>query len=374
MGEAAIDVLLVDDSAVIRGAISRGLESDPQIRVIGGAANGKIALDMLDALAPRVIVLDVEMPVLSGLDALPLILAKRPGVVVIMASALTRRHAGMSLKALQLGARDYVPKPEASEGAAALAAFFEELKLKIKALGAARRASVPTVSAIRTTPRREIAVQSCNAIAIGSSTGGPTALLQIFADLKGKIATPVFITQHMPPTFTALLAEQLGQSAGVRACEGAEGALVEPRTIYVAPGGKHMLAERRGASVVLHLSDDPPEHFCKPAVDPMFRSLAKAYGAGLLGVVLTGMGRDGADGGVAIADAGGRFIVQDEASSVVYGMPGAAFRTGRASAQFSLNEIGAHLAASMGGRDDFWAGFSCAAKAIAGTQRHVSDQ
>jgi two-component system chemotaxis response regulator CheB len=338
--EAPIQVVLVDDSAVIRGMIARGIEADTQIRVVGAAGDGAKALALLDSVAPHVVVLDVEMPVMDGLEVLPKILAKRPGVRVIMASALTRRHASMSLKALSLGAADYVPKPDAGGGPEALADFYSELRRKIKALGAAKtRAVEPPMAAVA--PLRRL---TPTAIAIGSSTGGPTALIRLFERWKSKRVAPVFITQHMPATFTALLAEQIAQTTGAPACEGADGMRVAPGGVYVAPGGQHMLIERGAAGMVIRLSDAPPEHFCKPAVDPMFRSLAKAYGAGLLGVILTGMGRDGADGCVAVADAGGHFIAQDEATSVVYGMPGAAFRTGRAFAQLPLDGIAAYLA------------------------------
>lgn len=344
--EAPVEVLLVDDSAVIRGMISRGLQGDPAIRVIGSASDGQNALAMLDALAPHVIVLDVEMPVMNGLEALPKILAKRPGTTVIMASALTRRHAGMSLKALQLGAADYVPKPDAAEGQAALTKFFDELRTKIKALS---RSKIAREGSSRAQVRAPTTLKKLKpkAVAVGCSTGGPPALQNICARLKGKLTTPLFITQHMPATFTAMLAEQLGQICAAPAFEGADGMSVQAGSIYVAPGGRHMVAERMGARVAIRLSDAPPENYCRPAVDPMLRSLAKVYGSDLLTVILTGMGRDGADGCVVVADSGGHVITQDEASSVVFGMPGAAFKTGRALAQLSLDEIGAYLADAM---------------------------
>jgi len=341
---APINVVLVDDSAVVRGLIARALADDPEMRIVGSAGDGQAALAVLRATAADVVVLDVEMPVMDGLAALPKLLEAEPGVAVIMASALTRRHADMSLRALRLGAADYVPKPQAG----ADAAFFEELKTKIKAHGArVRRACAPAPKAAPANP----ALWRCTprAVAIGASTGGPPALLHIFARAKGKIRTPVFITQHMPATFTAMLAEQIAQVSGAPACEGGEGMRVRAGCVYVAPGGSHMVAERDANGVVLHLSDAPPENFCKPAVDPMLRSLAKAYGRDLLAAVLTGMGRDGADGCVAVADAGGRFFVQDEASSVVWGMPGAAFRTGRAMGQLNLTEAAAYLADAMRG-------------------------
>jgi two-component system chemotaxis response regulator CheB len=344
MAEAPVEVLLVDDSAIVRGLIARGLESDPDIRVIGSACDGKNALAMLDRLSPRVVVLDVEMPVMNGLEALPKIMAKRPGVKVIMASALTRRHAAMSLKALELGAADYVPKPEASGGTTALTSFFEELRAKIKILARAKSASSPrAIPNCVSTPAVLHRIAPA-AFAIGSSTGGPPALQKVCKELRGALTAPLFITQHMPATFTAMLAEQLGKISGVPAFEAEDKMPVRAGMIYVAPGGKHMLVDREAGQIVIRLSDDAPEHFCKPAVDPMLRSLASVYGSGLLAVILTGMGRDGADGCVAVADAGGHFIVQDEASSVVYGMPGAALKTGRAAAQLSLDEIATLLA------------------------------
>ena len=341
--EAPVGVLVVDDSAVIRDVITRGIGADPAIKVVGAAANGEAALSLLAALAPDVILLDVEMPVMDGMTALPKILAARPGVSVIMASALTRRHAGMSLRAIELGAADYVPKADASVANAA-PAFLEELRLKIKAHGRRRR----NVQTARPAPAAFGAARA-SALAIASSTGGPPALLRIFKRAKGAVRVPVFITQHMPASFTAMLAEQLGQVSGAPAFEGADGMSVKAGCIYVAPGGKHMLIERAQSGAVLRLSDGAPENFCKPAADPMLRSLAGVYGAGLMACVLTDMGRDGADGCVAVAKAGGRFFVQDEASSVVWGMPGAAFKTGRAMGQLSLEDAADYLAQAMRG-------------------------
>lgn len=341
--------MLVDDSAVTRGLIARGLQADATIRVSGMASNGQEALSLLQTQNPGVIVLDIEMPVMNGLEALPKILAKRPGVVVIMASSLTRRHAAITLNALQLGASDYVPKPDAAEGPGALPKFLDELRAKIKALTSARVAPAKPAVEARQLPL-QLKLFKPTAIAIGSSTGGPPALNQVCARLGNGLKAPIFITQHMPPTFTAMLAEQLGKVSGAPAYEGADGMRVKAGAIYVAPGGKHMLVERKGAEVAIRLSDEPPEHFCRPAVDPMLRSIADVYGAGVLAIVLTGMGRDGADGAVAIANKGGLFIAQDEATSVVYGMPGAAFRTGRASAELSLDQIAAHLAGLATGR------------------------
>ena len=343
-GLAPVKVLIVDDSAIVRGLIARQLEADPGIKVVGSAPHGEAALTELTRRDADVVLLDIEMPVMDGLTALPLMLAAHPALKVVMVSSLTRRNAEISLRALQLGAADYIAKPEGGLGSAE--EFTRDLIAKIKALGAPRAVRpapampavsvpAPVVTAPRTGPKLAPTV-----LAIGASTGGPPALLKVFTALKGAVTQPIFLTQHMPATFTALLAEQLSR-AGDRPCrEGVEGELVEAGRCYIAPGGWHMTVVRERAGPTIRLNQDAPESFCRPAVDPMFRSLAKVYGPGVLAVILTGMGGDGAKGCVALADAGGRFVVQDEATSVVWGMPGAAAETGRAEKVLPLDEVG----------------------------------
>lgn len=335
-------VMVVDDSAVVRGLISRQLAAEDTIEVVCTAANGQIALDELARRPVDVVILDIEMPVMDGLVALRHIAANFPQVRVVMVSSLTRRNAEISLRALQIGASDYVAKPET--GLTGAEDFRRELVFKIKTLGRKRPSTAPPLTPVRAAPPpprlRAVSTTRPHVLAIGASTGGPPALLKLFESLRGAVEQPILLTQHMPPTFTALLAEQLTR-AGDRPCaEGRDGELVQPGRCYVAPGGYHMVVTLEGASKVIRLNQDPPENYCRPAVDPMFRSIAAAYGAACAGIVLTGMGSDGAKGCESLAAAGGRFVAQDEASSVVWGMPGAAAGTGLAESILPLDQIG----------------------------------
>jgi two-component system chemotaxis response regulator CheB len=275
-----------------------------------------------------------------------------------MASTLTRHNAEVSLKALSLGAADYIPKPETNRGVTTSATFRRELIEKIRELGGRRRrrrparpsaapqpaprAPEPAVPAPSATPvkLRPFAPATPRVLVIGSSTGGPQALTTIVSNLRGLVARiPVLITQHMPPTFTTILAEHIARAAGCPAHEGIDGEPVVPGTIYVAPGGKHMQAVKRDNGMFIALDDGPLVNYCKPAVDPLFRSVAAAWGAAALALVLTGMGSDGAKGGAEIVAHGGSVIAQDEATSVVWGMPGAAAHAGICSAVLPLDQI-----------------------------------
>jgi two-component system, chemotaxis family, protein-glutamate methylesterase/glutaminase len=334
-----VRVMVVDDSAIVRGLIVQMLEKHPGLAVVARAANGEAALAEMDRTPADVIVLDLEMPVMDGMTALPLMLAKRPGVRIIVASTLSQRNARISLEALQKGATDYVPKPET--GSLVNAAEFErELTSKIMALGrrpavgAASRTGTPVALA----PRRGNPVRP-GVIAIGGSTGAPPVLLKAIAGLKDAVTQPILITQHMPATFTALLAEQIERAGGRPCAEGKDGEPILPGRTYVAPGGFHMTVGRSGATPVIRLNQEPPEHYCRPAVDPMLRSAAEVYGNRLAAVILTGMGHDGAEGCRIAATSGGRFAVQDEATSAVWGMPGAAAKTGLAEAVLPADRI-----------------------------------
>ncbi|SOD96036.1 protein-glutamate methylesterase/protein-glutamine glutaminase [Caenispirillum bisanense] len=366
--------MVVDDSAVVRGLETRILESDPAISVIASVGNGQAAVQALDRHDVEVIVLDIEMPVMDGITALPHLLKKAPGVKIVMSSTLTARNAEISLKALEAGASEYVTKPSSSRELTGGTDFKQELVDKVKALGAAARRAggaprtlarpapltpSPAAAGAATTPSRVPSLHQAGAqiqlrpaandrpdvIAIGSSTGGPQALFTVLGGIKkaGGITQPILITQHMPATFTTILAEHIGRIAGLQAKEAENGEVIQNGRVYIAPGDWHMLVETKGTDKVLRLTQDPPENFCRPAVDPMFRSIAKAYGRRVLAAVLTGMGSDGARGGKVIADAGGTVIAQDEATSVVWGMPGATAQAGVCSAVLPLPDVAPYI-------------------------------
>lgn len=338
--------MIVDDSAVVRGLIARQLETDPAVAVVSRAANGRAALMELERVAVDVIVLDLEMPVMDGMTALPLLIAAQPDVRIIIASALTTRNAKIGMQALQAGAADYLSKPDGGSLLNA-EAFNRDLLAKVRALGGARAKGQPVLSApaitappVAARPRRTTRPE---VIVIGGSTGAPPALMQVMQALRDGPDQPILIAQHMPPIFTAMLAEQLERAGGRTCAEAVEGEPVRAGQAYIAPGGWHMTVAREAGSVVIRLNQNPPEHFCRPAVDPLLRSVAEVYGASAVAVILTGMGADGALGCQALAAAGGKFAVQDEATSAVWGMPGAAARTGQCEAILPITQVGAWL-------------------------------
>ena len=358
-------VMLVDDSVVIRGLIARWIEAEPDMTVVGSLRTGLDAVNQVERINPDVAILDIEMPDMDGITALPQLLAKKRSLIVIMASTLTRRNAEISFKAMSLGAADYIPKPESTREISAADIFKHDLLQKIRNLGARVRrlksvaspsiapatqatpASVARPAHVAATPRpatRPFSASVPRALLIGSSTGGPQALMALVAEIGPVIdRVPVLITQHMPPTFTTILAEHLARASKRPAHEGIDGEPVKPGTIYLAPGGKHMRAAKQGANIVIALDDGPPVNFCKPAVDPLFTSGIDVWQSGVLAVVLTGMGSDGMRGGKEVVAAGGNVIAQDEATSVVWGMPGAAANAGICSAILPLNQIGAKI-------------------------------
>ncbi|WP_375408315.1 chemotaxis response regulator protein-glutamate methylesterase [uncultured Methylobacterium sp.] len=357
-----IRVLIADDSAVVRGLVARWL-GEAGYEVVATAANGRIAVEAMARHDPDVVLLDIDMPELDGTQALPLLLARSPGLQVVMMSTLTTRNADISLRCLALGAVDYLAKPESNRGVTTSDVFRSDLIERVRLFGSARARRRPAqssglpsgnVASAPPPPPRPAAPVVLRpkargvpprVLLIGASTGGPRAVGEVLE----KIGTatlrqfPVLIVQHMPPVFTAVFAEHLGARTGLPAAEGKADERLQPGRIYVAPGGRHMgLAGSRG-DITIRLDDGPVVNFCRPAVDVLFRDAAAIYGAAALAVVLTGMGSDGTGGAKALTDAGAAVLAQDEATSTVWGMPGSIAKAGLAQAILPLGEIGGAL-------------------------------
>lgn len=362
-----VRVLVVDDSAVMRKIIASALQKDPAIEVVGFAANGLQAIDAIKSYSPDVMTLDIEMPEMDGLTALREIRKTNKYLPIIMFSSLTHKGAQAAVMALTAGASDYVGKPATSAGSIDGAFKVLETELIPKIIGLAKRvksrqareannpdikassisapASSAVTQAIKPKPievrssQSVIPVKPVQAICIGVSTGGPMALMQVFSQISAPLSVPVFIVQHMPPSFTALLAARLSAAGVMTVKEAEEGEIALPGTGYIAPGGLHMTLEKSGTKTIIHLNTEPPENSCRPAVDVLFRAAADVYGGGVLAVMLTGMGYDGLKGSQAIAAKGGQIIAQDEASSVVWGMPGAVVQAGLANAVLPIEKM-----------------------------------
>lgn len=342
-----IRVLVVDDSVVVRRTVTEELSADPDIEIAGTAANGQIAIAKLTHVNPDVVTLDVEMPEMDGLAALRQIRKTHPRLPVIMFSALTERGAAATLDALAFGASDYFTKPAGPGGLDESRRLIrEELIPAIKALCKVKQIAAPASPQL-TTPlaSRLIAAPAgrIDVVAIGVSTGGPNALAEVFQSLPADLPVPILIVQHMPPMFTRLLAERLSAHSKIRVSEATSGTALEPGKAWVAPGDFHMTVAREGERARIKLDQNPQENSCRPAADPLFRSVAKCYGPGCLAVVLTGMGQDGLRGCEEIRAAGGQIVVQDEATSVVWGMPGFVAKAGLADKILPLAMIGGEI-------------------------------
>ena len=347
-------VLIIDDSAVVRGLVARWVEADARLRVAATCPDGEQGVRRAGELQPDLVVLDIEMPKMDGLTALPLILKAAPRARVVMASTLTRKGAEVTLRALSLGAADYAPKPEAGRVAGA-EAYRVELLEKLVALSPSQTgrgvqaapAAKPAPSTARAAPRPGAAAKP-HIIAIGSSTGGPQALRDVMAAIPTDARAPVVIAQHMPKLFTAILAEHLSK-CGMPAAEAQHGETLRAGRAYLAPGDWHFTVKAGGAGFIAELDQSAPVNFCRPAVDPLFRSCVNAAGRDMLAVVLTGMGSDGREGARAIRGAGGQVIAQDQASSVIWGMPGAVAEAGLADMILPLKDIGPEIARRLKG-------------------------
>lgn len=373
-----IRVLVVDDSVVVRRLIVDSLTGAPNIEVVGTAANGLLAQAKIDQLKPDAITMDIEMPQMDGIAAVRELRKRHKRVPVIMFSTLSAAGASATLEALAAGATDYVTKPSnVGSVAESIAAVREQLVPKIHAL-AGRRPGTPTrpglgpakrpglapppgyrpglpgrpgvvagrgaqAPAVPARPVRRTPPGRVDILAIGSSTGGPDALTKVLTKLPTDLPVPIVVTQHMPPVFTRMFAERLDRSTPLRVVEAVDGMELAPGTVYIAPGDKHLVLQRRNTATLTQLSGAPPENSCRPAVDVMFRSVASLYGAAAYAAVLTGMGYDGRGGAKVLRDAGAEVLAQDEASSVVWGMPGAVVGAGLADDVLPLEKIASVL-------------------------------
>ena len=354
----SVRVMLVDDSGVSRALMTRWIEEGGAGRVVATASNGRAAIEKLVATRIDVVVLDIEMPELDGLTALPRLLAAQPDVQVLMASSLSQQGASATVQALRLGAADAIGKPRAGWALGGGIDFRSELVAKVRTLGnvARHRRGEPApewVSGPAAAPasiHRRAATSTCRpqAVVIGSSTGGPNALFRLVDLLPRDLDVPVFVTQHMPPTFTAILADHLARHTRRPAHEAENQALAQPGHIYIAPGGRHMGLTGKPGRARIVISDEAPENFCRPSVNPLMRSAAQVYGRGALGIMLTGMGTDGLEGARELVASGGMLIAQDQATSVVWGMPGSVVREGLAAEVLPLDEIAGAVARQLG--------------------------
>lgn len=379
-------IMIVDDAVVVRGLFSRWLGERAGCEVVASAANGRIALDMLAQARPDLVVLDLDMPEMDGLQALPLILKQAPGTAVLIASTLTRRNAELALRCIAMGATDCISKPETNRELTISSDFRVELLNKIEGLCEARRrklgvdqrqpddpaepirirktdtpADIPRILAARQAAAQRVhsselpaPLVPVRALLIGSSTGGPRAVADVLASAGEALASvPTIVVQHMPPIFTAVFAEHIQARCGLRAREPFDGEQFQPGVVYVAPGGRHLRVRRTpGGAIVAHIADDPPVNFCRPSVDVTFTDASRLYGASALGLILTGMGHDGLEGCRALSAAGALIAVQDEASSAVWGMPGSVARAGLAKAVMPLDRIAPAVVAALNAHRD----------------------
>lgn len=340
-----IRVLVVDDAVVVRSQVSKILSNDPELEVVGVAANGRIALAKIPHVNPDVVILDIEMPDMNGLQTLSAIRQIYPHLPVIMFSTSTRTGATATLEALSLGASDYATKPS---NLGSVEVTHQHIrsdlipKIKVFSAGIAPFPTPPTI-AYSVVPPVRTAIHRADIVAIGVSTGGPNALTVLLRELPADLAVPILIVQHMPPMFTKLLAEQLSSKCQIQVKEAVPGVILEPGHAWIAPGDFHMVVHRNKTVVQLATHQAPSENSCRPSVDVLFRSVAQVYGAGTLAVVLTGMGQDGLYGCECIRKAGGQVLAQDKASSVVWGMPGFVVNAGLANQIVPLDQMAGEI-------------------------------
>lgn len=345
-----IRVLICDDSVVARRILKDTLELSSEIEIVGLAPTAALAIQKISQVVPDIVMLDVEMPEMDGIEAVTQIRKSWPRLPVIMCSSLTERGADATLRAIAAGASDYIAKPSTMAGTAG--AFGTELLAKVRALCGARGTQPAPTRFARPAAPPPVAIskmrrEAFTCLAIGSSTGGPNALSTVFSAIPKNLPVPIFITQHMPPMFTRMLAERLTATSGFPVVEATDGERVEAGKAYVAPGNYHMTAVKDGTLVRIALNQDPQENSCRPAVDVMFRSLAQVYGDGVLATVLTGMGHDGTRGAQVLSQAGAQIIVQDAHSCVVPSMPTSVATAVQVDGVFPIERLGIELVSRL---------------------------
>ncbi|MDB2414396.1 chemotaxis response regulator protein-glutamate methylesterase [Rickettsiales bacterium] len=337
--EAKYRVMIVEDSSVVRNLLGKIINETSDLNLIETAENGRDAIDKITNARPDILLLDVEMPVMDGLTALPVLLNKSPDTKIIMVSTLTSHNARISITALEKGASDYLQKPSSNT---VLDEFKKELLQKIYAIARKKPIDISYQSKVEQNDIEDNFKPEV--LAIGSSTGGPQALATLFRGLPHSFNNvPIFLTQHMPPKFTTFLASSIENSSGRTCIEAKDGEHVKNGNIYIAPGDYHMLIKGKKDDLIINLTQTDPENFCRPSVDPMLRSLVDIYGSNILTVILTGMGQDGLLGSKKVVENGGRVIIQDEATSVVWGMPGAIAKAGIYHKMLPINQIASKI-------------------------------
>ncbi len=348
MSDKTVNVMIVDDSAVVRGMVKKAFESVDEISLIASIHDGQQAVDDIGKYDVDVIILDIEMPRMDGVTALPLLLKASPKTKVIMASTLTMKGAGVSMKCLTLGASDYIEKPVSGSSEI----YYRDLILKVKALGGVRQIAPKLERKVSTavpSGRIKYPMIPPKALAIASSTGGPQVLMRVMKELEDKLKrVPIFITQHMPATFTAILAQNLMRELGRDVYEAQDGQVVVAGGVYLAPGDYHMRMVKKDNDIVVSLNQGEQVNFCRPAADPMIESLVDIYKSNLMLAVFTGMGSDGLHGAEALKSAGGMVLAQDEATSTVWGMPKAIVDNNLQDAELPLDKLASYIAKSFG--------------------------
>ncbi|HYA40330.1 MAG TPA: chemotaxis response regulator protein-glutamate methylesterase [Syntrophobacteraceae bacterium] len=363
-------VLVADDSALFRRVITEALASIRDVEIVGSAANGRLAVQMVRELQPDLLTLDIEMPGMDGLAVLDALRQAGEDTMVIVVSALTSRGGRLTMQALEKGALDFITKPDSSGAAQSRAAIVKELAQRLPALAnrlairkILKNAQQPPPSPVDRGARKAAdlgqAAEAMNRMAttkrpemvlIGVSTGGPNALAQLLPAIPKNIGVPFLVVQHMPPIFTQSLAESLSAKCALQVREASHSEPVVPNTVYIAPGGKQMrVASRAGDSMSIEITDDPPENNCKPSVDYLFRSVALRFPGPAMAVILTGMGSDGTLGLRLLKRNGCHILAQDEASCVVFGMPKAAIDAGVVDAVLPIEAMAAKIVSSVRG-------------------------